>query len=166
MNEALETKLHEALEDQFHDPQELANTVSRIMNVIGDPIDFQIHQEKTIRTFSFLPPEGISAKVGDELHCVIGMTTEVAELMDAYKKSIYYRRKLDEVNVAEELGDLMWYVACYCKLMNWDLKAILETNIAKLQARYPEKFTSEQAFNRDLQTERKILNDGMGKHNQ
>lgn len=36
----------------------------------------------------------------------------------------------------------------------------LENNIAKLQARYPEKFTEEQALNRNLEAERKILENG------
>jgi hypothetical protein len=34
---------------------------------------------------------------------------------------------------------------------------ICEINIKKLQARYPEKFTTEKAINRDLKTERTIL---------
>jgi hypothetical protein len=34
---------------------------------------------------------------------------------------------------------------------------ICEINIKKLQARYPEKFTTEKAVNRDLKTERTIL---------
>ncbi len=33
----------------------------------------------------------------------------------------------------------------------------MERNIAKLQARYPDKFTQEQALNRDTDNERKIL---------
>jgi hypothetical protein len=39
----------------------------------------------------------------------------------------------------------------------WDLREILATNIAKLEARYPEKFTEEQAINRDLGAERQVL---------
>ena len=42
-------------------------------------------------------------------------------------------------------------------LVDFDMKNIAEVNIKKLQARYPEKFTSEKALNRDLETERKIL---------
>jgi hypothetical protein len=33
----------------------------------------------------------------------------------------------------------------------------LKTNISKLEARYPEKFTQENALNRNLENERKIL---------
>lgn len=41
-----------------------------------------------------------------------------------------------------------------------DTGKLLETNIAKLKARYPDKFDAEKALNRDLDTERKVLEDG------
>ncbi|MBT5073489.1 MAG: hypothetical protein HOH19_08390 [Kordiimonadaceae bacterium] len=34
---------------------------------------------------------------------------------------------------------------------------VATTNINKLKARFPEKFTQEKAYNRDLDTERDIL---------
>jgi hypothetical protein len=39
----------------------------------------------------------------------------------------------------------------------WDIEKTAIINIEKLKARYPEKFTSENAINRDLKTERYIL---------
>jgi hypothetical protein len=51
----------------------------------------------------------------------------------------------------------MWYVANICNINKWDLREILETNINKLEARYPEKFTEDKALNRNLDIERKIL---------
>jgi NTP pyrophosphatase (non-canonical NTP hydrolase) len=93
----------------------------------------------------------------DDLHMVLGMQTEAAEIADVYKKTIAYRKPLDFVNIKEEIGDLMWYVANLCNMNGWDLREILDTNIAKLEARYPEKFTEEQAINRNLVAEREIL---------
>jgi NTP pyrophosphatase (non-canonical NTP hydrolase) len=93
----------------------------------------------------------------DDLHMVLGMQTEAAEIADVYKKTIAYKKPLDFVNIKEEVGDLMWYVANLCNMNGWDLREILDTNIAKLEARYPEKFTEEQAINRDLDNERQIL---------
>ena len=93
----------------------------------------------------------------NDLHMVVGMVTESAEIADAYKKHFAYGKELDLVNVKEEIGDLMWYVANFCNMYNWDLRAIIAKNITKLQARYPEKFTQEQALNRDLNNERNIL---------
>lgn len=93
----------------------------------------------------------------DDLHMVLGMQTEAAEIADVYKKNIAYGKPLDEVNIKEELGDLMWYVANLCTLNGWDLGEILQTNIDKLEIRYPEKFSNENALNRDLEKERGIL---------
>jgi len=36
----------------------------------------------------------------------------------------------------------------------------MQINIEKLKARYPDKFTSDKAINRNLDIERKVLEDG------
>lgn len=91
------------------------------------------------------------------LHAFIGIGTESGELQDALKKHIWYGKPLDVVNVEEELGDVMWYWAVACDAIGANPTEILERNIAKLRKRYPEKFTAEQAVNRDLAGERAIL---------
>lgn len=93
----------------------------------------------------------------DNLHMILGMTTEVGELADIYKKNLAYKKDIDEVNAKEELGDITWYIANMCNINGWDLEEILETNIAKLQTRYPEKFTEFNATNRNLDKERQVL---------
>lgn len=94
------------------------------------------------------------------LHMVMGMETEVGEIMDIYKKNLAYNKPIDEVNEKEEIGDLMWYIANHCTNKGWDMGEILQTNINKLKARFPEKFSTDKANNRDLDVERKILEDG------
>jgi NTP pyrophosphatase (non-canonical NTP hydrolase) len=93
----------------------------------------------------------------DDLHMVLGMQTESAELADVYKKHIAYGKELDLVNIKEELADQMWYIANLCNLHGWDLRDILQTNINKLRARYPDKFDKDLALNRNLVKEREIL---------
>ena len=110
------------------------------------------YQNKAARTCA-----KIDGAIMDDLHMVLGMQTEAAEIADVYKKTIAYKKPLDFVNIKEEVGDLMWYVANLCNMNGWDLREILDTNIAKLEARYPEKFTEEQAINRNLEWEREIL---------
>src|SRR5690606_9763332 len=90
-------------------------------------------------------------------HGAIGIATEAGELLDALKKHLYYQRDLDIVNVREELGDVLWYVALVCNAIGVDMGQVMEANIDKLRQRYPEKFTSEAAMNRDLESERKAL---------
>ncbi len=93
----------------------------------------------------------------DSLHALIGISTESGELLDAFKKHIFYGKEIDQANIKEEIGDLMWYVALLCNANGFDFYKILETNIEKLKARYPEGFTKEQATERDLAKEREIL---------
>lgn len=115
-------------------------------------MDIKTYQEKAARTLSTC-----ETSLLDDLHMVLGMQTEVAEIADAYKKHMAYGKELDLVNVKEELGDVTWYIANLCNIHGWDLRDILETNIKKLEARYPEKFTNENAINRDLEKEREVL---------
>lgn len=93
----------------------------------------------------------------DLLHGSMGVMTESGELLDAVKKFIFYGKDLDVVNIEEEIGDIMWYIAIICKSLKLDLQTILEKNISKLKKRYPEKFTEDKALNRDLNAERSIL---------
>lgn len=91
------------------------------------------------------------------LHAALGIATESGELLDMLKKTIFYGKPFDRTNLIEECGDMFWYVALLCDANEIDLKDILDRNIAKLKARYPEKFTEHAANNRNLEKEREIL---------
>ncbi len=43
-------------------------------------------------------------------HMALGFCGELGELLDAIKKSAIYGKPLDKVNIAEEIGDVAWYV--------------------------------------------------------
>lgn len=92
------------------------------------------------------------------LHGAMGVSTEAGELLDAVKKHIFYGRDLDNVNLAEELGDLLWYIHEIMDCLHVELSWVMERNIEKLKMRYKnQEFTEENANNRDLDIERKIL---------
>lgn len=117
--------------------------------------------EKAIKTES-KDFDKISNRLQDKsmirlLHAGMGLATESAEFLDALKKAIYYGKELDKVNLAEEMGDILWYCATTLDELGVSFEEVMEKNIAKLEARYPEKFTEEKAENRDLKTERDIL---------
>lgn len=99
----------------------------------------------------------LESKQLDNIHMLLGMSTEIGELQDVFKKNIAYGTKIDWINVREEIGDIMFYVASFCRINNFDLDTILGVNMAKLMSRYPEKFDKWRANNRDLDKERKIL---------
>lgn len=91
------------------------------------------------------------------MHALLGMMSELGELADAFKKHFIYGKPLDYVNLVEELGDGDWYRALIANALDIGFEAAWEKNIAKLRARYPDKFTSEQALHRDLDAERRAL---------
>lgn len=91
------------------------------------------------------------------IHAQLGMVTEVGEFTDALKKFIMYGKEIDRVNLLEELGDLEWYIAMALIALGSNHEHIWDRNIAKLKARYPEKFTEHAALNRNLNDERKEL---------
>jgi NTP pyrophosphatase (non-canonical NTP hydrolase) len=151
------------------------------------------------------------------LHMKMGIITEAAEVVDILKKKHAYGKEIDVPHLKEELGDILWYAANYCKFMNMDfanvidnisyeplydrstdfslyelmelivinataldinsvydiidltlyaieqvdgtLDEVLSTNIRKLAARYPEGFSSFYALNRNLDNEKRIINE-------
>ena len=125
-------------------------------------MDSNTYLEQSARTVSgdyqaIINRMGESAGRIDLIHAMIGMQTESAEFSDAMKKTIFYGKPLDEVNLKEELGDLLWYVALAMRVLDTDFDTEMAKNIAKLQARFPSKFTEEDAEVRDLDAERAIL---------
>ena len=91
------------------------------------------------------------------VHACFGMQTETAEFTDAVKKSLFYGKPLDTINLKEELGDALWYIAIAMDELDTDFEAEMLRVIKKLSTRYPDKFSDILAENRDLASERKIL---------
>lgn len=80
-----------------------------------------------------------------------GIASESGEINGILKKHYFHFHPWTdetEVHLKKELGDLMWYVMLMCYAHKWDPQEILEMNIAKLQARYPGGFTTENSMNR------------------
>lgn len=95
------------------------------------------------------------------LHGAIGAVTESGELIDALKKTIYYGKPLDKVNIVEEVGDIMWYLALILRELDMTFEDAAQININKLRSRFGEKFSEFDAQNRDLTKERSILEHGV-----
>lgn len=95
----------------------------------------------------------------DILHGILGVATEGGEMLEALYGAYFEGRDFDKVNLLEESGDVMWYLAV---LLNKPqpgvtFDAVQRLNIDKLRKRYPDKFTNYDALNRDLIGERAIL---------
>ena len=106
-------------------------------------IDANTYQKTAARTINKdLYPEEI------EMHALHGMAGEIGELHSLYQKA-FQGPKFDEEHAKKELGDLLWFIAEYCTVMNWDLADVMLTNLGKLAARFPDGFEAEKSLNRD-----------------
>lgn len=88
------------------------------------------------------------ADIGGLLNGCLGLSGEVGEFNDMIKKWIFHEKPLDEEHAKKECGDIFWYLAMICDSFGWDMNEIMQMNIDKLKARYPEGFSVEKANNR------------------
>lgn len=93
------------------------------------------------------------------LHAIIGMATEAGELLEALRKGLA-GGSFDVTNVFEEIGDNQWYAAAALRVAGRTFDDCHRVNIAKLRARFPDKFNEHDANNRNLPAERQILEAG------
>lgn len=82
------------------------------------------------------------------LHGSIGLCTESAELLDAFKKELYGKNKpIRPDNIKEECGDVFFYLFLIMRAMQdmghaMDLRTILADNVVKLANRYIDRFAT------------------------
>lgn len=82
------------------------------------------------------------------LHCCMGMSGEVGEVVDLIKKSHFYGKDLDKSKIQEELGDVMFYIVNLATSLDISMENVLDENVKKLEKRYPNGFSSEDAIAR------------------
>ena len=82
------------------------------------------------------------------INSVMGLCGESGEAIDIVKKWMAHGHELDKDHLAKELGDIAWYLAEAATALDMDLEDILQANLAKLKARYPEGFSSQRSRTR------------------
>lgn len=85
---------------------------------------------------------------GGVLNACLGLSGEVGEFNDMIKKWIFHEKELDIEHAKKEAGDIMWYMAMLCESFDWDLDEIMQMNVDKLKARYPQGFDVDKANHR------------------
>jgi NTP pyrophosphatase (non-canonical NTP hydrolase) len=96
----------------------------------------------------------------DVIHAVLGIFTEAGELFENMTTAVEKQEFPDEVNLREEAGDLLWYLALLFDALGTTFEAEMARNNAKLRARFPDRFTQHDAEHRDLIAEREVLQNG------
>ena len=80
-------------------------------------------------------------------HAVFGLASEAGEVAGILQKE-YQGHEFDKEHMKKELGDCLWMIAESCNALDFDLGDVMQTNIDKLKARFPEGFSAERSINR------------------
>jgi hypothetical protein len=81
------------------------------------------------------------------------------DMLDKCKKTMFYGKPLDISEIKNTTVEVFENIKCAISLLNTNTEQVMTTNLAKLKARYAEKFTDSEAETRNLTTERQILED-------
>lgn len=103
------------------------------------------YQTETLRTAS-----GMCDNYPMILNGVLGLGGESGECLDIVKKHLFQGHDLDREHLAEELGDVAWYLAVSAYAIGYDLESVLRMNVDKLRKRYPDGFDSDRSINRNV----------------
>jgi NTP pyrophosphatase (non-canonical NTP hydrolase) len=114
----------------------------------ADKLTANDYQRAAMRTASGMNYEGLRGE-GQLLNAVMGLNGEAGECIDIVKKHLFQGHDLDRDHLAEELGDTAWYLAVCCDALGMTLEEVLQHNIDKLKARYPEGFDKARSINRE-----------------
>lgn len=87
-------------------------------------------------------------EIGSIFNACLGLSGEIGEFNDMVKKWVFHEKELDIDHAKKEAGDICWYLAMLCESFGWNLDEIMQMNIDKLKARYPEGFDTVRANNR------------------
>jgi NTP pyrophosphatase (non-canonical NTP hydrolase) len=82
------------------------------------------------------------------LEAGIGVSEEAGEILSLVKKEAFHGHTYPAEKYADELGDLLWYLAFLATLKGLTLKEVAQQNVEKLKRRYPEGFSTEKSINR------------------
>ena len=83
------------------------------------------------------------------LNSALGLCGESGEVADIVKKFRFQGHDIDLDHIAKELGDIAWYLAVGAYAIDYDLETVLQMNVDKLKARYPDGFSVDRSLHRD-----------------
>ena len=82
------------------------------------------------------------------LTAAIGMLAESGEFTEVLKKMVFQGKEFNEDNrfhMKRELGDILWYWIQGCISLGYTPDEVMDENIKKLEARYPNGFETARS---------------------
>lgn len=92
----------------------------------------------------------------DLLHGILGVATEANELLELLPTE-WNNGPVNTAKIIDESGDVLWYLAMIFRKLGVTFEQVMQLNIEKLRVRFPEKFTTLQANERDTSSENKVF---------
>lgn len=89
-------------------------------------------------------PENVDALMQGAL----GAASEIGEVLGLIEKWRMQGHPIEPTKMRKELGDVFWYLLEIMDAFGFEFEDVLEANISKLQARFPEKFTTDDSVAR------------------
>ena len=107
------------------------------------PLDLNEYQKLAARTAG-------AGGDGDRrlIIAALGLAGEAGEFANIVKKLTAHGHEIPPEELADELGDVLWYLAEAASACGLELSKIGEQNVEKLRRRYPDGFSSERSINR------------------
>lgn len=87
------------------------------------------------------------------LTSAIGMLAESGEFTEVLKKMIFQGKPLNDeqrFHMKRELGDILWYWIQGCMALGYTPDEVMDENIKKLEARYPNGFEVARSETREI----------------
>lgn len=141
---------------------DLLKYLEHLKQIADDGITANDYQRAALRTAWAKTKEEMSPKVvallesgaatKDELlllNGVLGLSGEAGEVSDIIKKATFQGHDMDKAHIAEELGDVAWYLAVAAHAIGYDMGEIFRINVEKLKNRYPDGFDKSRSIHRD-----------------
>ena len=85
------------------------------------------------------------------LNALMGLCGESGEAIDLLKKHLFQGHELERDKLIKELGDVAWYLAEAATGLGVDLSEVLQRNLDKLHARYPQGFETARSRKREAE---------------
>jgi NTP pyrophosphatase (non-canonical NTP hydrolase) len=150
------TEVEEIL-DNYISPEKRNVTLDPV-NILEEVGDVTWYLAIIGRMYNIEMPAHVPGQQKSEpLGLIITITKNTLKLLDVLKKKMYYNKPIDDESFAQNARIIMVLIMEYMSCYNIDIEGSFDINISKLKARYGDKFSSERAINRDLETERNIL---------
>jgi NTP pyrophosphatase (non-canonical NTP hydrolase) len=136
------------------------NDIVNIGEELGGDVSWYLANYCSMRGINFSEFEGFYTQFNEVMepnNALNSLYYHTSKLQDLTKKFMAYGKEIDRDKEKDVLLNIVGASASLCATYKINVFEQLYKNIEKLKARFPDKFTTEAAINRDTDVERAIL---------